>query len=78
MISKATRTKGLAPNITAIISANDNIILPSLFLDIKGIDADISIDIDDMKLEGKVKELPLVEETGLPVEVSTIFEFYSR
>jgi len=36
----------------------------------------LNLDID--KLEGKVKELPTMEETSLPIEISVIFEFYSR
>jgi small subunit ribosomal protein S4 len=34
--------------------------------------------LDINKLEGEVKELPSIEELALPVEVSAIFEFYSR
>jgi small subunit ribosomal protein S4 len=36
----------------------------------------LTLDID--KLEGEVKVLPTIEEAALPVEVSAIFEFYSR
>ena len=36
----------------------------------------LSLNID--KLEGKVKGLPTLEEAVPPVELSTIFEFYSR
>jgi len=34
--------------------------------------------LDIEKLTGKVKELPSLEEAGLPVEISAIFEYYSR
>jgi small subunit ribosomal protein S4 len=36
----------------------------------------LNLDID--KLEGEVKALPTIEEAAPPVEVSAIFEFYSR
>jgi len=36
----------------------------------------LSLNID--KLEGEVKILPTIEEAEIPVEVSAIFEFYSR
>jgi small subunit ribosomal protein S4 len=36
----------------------------------------LSLDID--KLEGVFKELPTFEEAAPPVEVSAVFEFYSR
>ena len=36
------------------------------------------LSLDIKKLEGEVKELPIIEEAEIPVEVSIIFEFYSR
>lgn len=36
------------------------------------------LSIDAKKLEGEVKSLPTLEEVAPPVEISMIFEFYSR
>jgi small subunit ribosomal protein S4 len=36
------------------------------------------VSVDIKKLEGKVENLPLLEDVSPPVEISMIFEFYSR
>ena len=36
------------------------------------------LSVDTKKLEGEVKSLPTLEEVAPPVEISMIFEFYSR
>ena len=36
------------------------------------------IEVTEKKLEGTIKSLPSLEEVAPPVEISMIFEFYSR
>jgi len=36
------------------------------------------LELDIKKLEGKVKAAPILEEVAPPVEISSIFEYYSR
>jgi len=36
------------------------------------------LELDIKNLEGKVVGEPSLEEAGLPAEISSIFEFYSR
>ena len=36
------------------------------------------IKLDKEKMEGKIVGEPSLEEAGVPVEISSVFEFYSR
>ena len=45
---------------------------------LKGFNPPVWIFLDKDKLKGKIISFPTMEEAGVPVETSTIFEFYSK
>lgn len=62
-ISESSRKKGIFKNLSALLKKKQ---IPSW----------LSVNIQ--KLEGEVKSLPTLEEVAPPVEISMIFEYYSR
>lgn len=53
-------------------------IFQNLSLTLKDKQLPFWLELDKKKLEGKVKDLPTLEEVAPPVEISPIFEYYSR
>ncbi len=62
-IAESSRKKGVFKNLVALLKKKQT---PSW------------ISLDPQKLEGTIKSLPSLEEVAPPVEISMIFEFYSR